>query len=71
MRDAARAGEPMQVRSLALPPLGNQFGKTLRFTIDYFYVDSEEDIGKLLSKVGGLADSLNDAKGLYPQAVGP
>ncbi|MDI9237681.1 hypothetical protein QLQ15_02005 [Lysobacter sp. LF1] len=71
VRDAARAREPMQVRSLALPPVGNQFGKTLRFTIDYFYVDPEEDIGKLLSKVGKLADNLNDAKRLYPQAVAP
>lgn len=59
----------MQIRSLALPPIGDQFGKSLRFCIDYFYADPEQDIGKLLSKVEGLADGLNHTKSLYPHAV--
>ncbi|WP_257999507.1 hypothetical protein [Xanthomonas arboricola] len=69
VRDSARAGEPMQIRSVALPPIGDQFGTSLRFCIDYFYADPEQDIGKLLSKVGKLAVELNSAKGLYPQVV--
>jgi hypothetical protein len=71
VRDAARGSEPIQVRSLALPPIGTQFGESLRFTIDYFYADPEEDMGKLLSKVGTLADQLNSSKSLYPHAVAP
>lgn len=33
VRDAARGTEPIQIRSLALPPIGEQFGTSLRFTI--------------------------------------
>ncbi|WP_253254267.1 hypothetical protein, partial [Xanthomonas arboricola] len=69
VRDSARAGEPMQIRSVALPPIGEQFGTSLRFCIDYFYADPEQDIGKLLSKVGKLAVELNSAKDSYPQVV--
>lgn len=69
VRDSARAGEPMQIRSVALPPIGDQFGTSLRFCIDYFYADPEQDIGRLLTKVGTLADALNSAKSLYPQVV--
>jgi TonB family protein len=71
VRDAARGSEPIQIRSLALPPIGDQFGTTLRFTIDYFHVDPKEDIGKLLSTVGKLADGLNSSKSLYHRAVAP
>ncbi|CAE6690033.1 hypothetical protein XA1311A_01530 [Xanthomonas arboricola] len=69
VRDSARAGEPMQIRCVALPPIDEQFGTSLRFCIDYFYADPEQDIGNLLSKVGKLAVELNSAKGLYPQVV--
>jgi hypothetical protein len=71
VRDQARGGEPIQIRSLALPPLGDQFGKSLRFTIDYFYADPKEDISKLLSKVKKLAEEINDSKRVYPHAVTP
>lgn len=71
VRDAARGGEPMQIRSLALPPIGDQFGTTLRFTIDYFHADPEEEVGKLLSRIGKLADDLNSSKHSYPDAVAP
>ncbi|CAE6689523.1 hypothetical protein CFBP6600_01410 [Xanthomonas arboricola pv. corylina] len=59
----------MQIRCVALPPIGEQFGTSLRFCIDYFYADPKQDIGNLLSKVGKLAVELNSAKGLYPQVV--
>jgi hypothetical protein len=69
VRDSARAGEPMQIRCVALPTIGEKFGTSLRFCIDYFYADPEQDIGNLLSKIGKLAVELNSAKGLYPQVV--
>lgn len=71
VRDAARGSKPIQVRSLALPQIGTQFGNSLRFTIDYFHTDPEGDMDKLLSKVGKLTDQLDMAKRLYPHAVAP
>lgn len=67
VRDAARGGEPIQVRSLALPPIGEQFGTTLRFVIEYFYVDPEQDIAKLITKVGELADQFGIIQNMMPQ----
>jgi hypothetical protein len=65
VRDQARGGEPIQVRSLALPPIGKQFGTTLRFTVDYFHSDPDEDAGKLLAKIAELARGLETAKDIY------
>lgn len=65
VRDHARGGDSIQLRALALPPIPEQFGKTLTFTIDYFYADPEQDIDKLLNSIQKLADSLNDAKIQY------
>lgn len=58
VRDAARAGAAMQVRSLALPPIGEQFGSTLRFRIDWFYTDPDNDMQRLLAAVDALASDL-------------
>lgn len=58
VRDAARGGAPMQLRSLALPPLEQQFGQTLRFQIDWFHSDPEQDIERLLTAVDALAADL-------------
>ncbi|HXU94251.1 MAG TPA: hypothetical protein VFP33_11420 [Gallionella sp.] len=69
VRDEARSGTPIQVRSLALPPIATQFGETLRFSIDYFYSDPKREISVLLMRLGGLADSLNSSKDIYPNAV--
>lgn len=65
VRDHARGGDSIQLRALALPPIPEQFGKTLTFTIDYFYTDPEQDIDKLLNSIQELADSLNNAKIQY------
>jgi hypothetical protein len=70
VRDAARGAEPIQVRSLALPPVGDQSG-TLRFNIDYFHVDPDEDLDRLLARLAELAEDLESAKRLYPHAVAP
>jgi hypothetical protein len=70
VRDSARGGSPIQIRALALPPIGDQFGTTLRFAIDYFYVDPDEDIGKLIAKVGELADGLGGAIAMNAQVIG-
>jgi hypothetical protein len=59
VRDAARGGSATQIRSLAYPPIDGQFGETLRFTIDYFYEDTEESIENLLKYIGDIADDLN------------
>ncbi len=70
VRDSARGGSPIQLRALALPPIGDQFGTTLRFAIDYFYVDPDEDIGKLLATVGELADGLSRSVHMNSQVIG-
>lgn len=69
VRDEARSGTAIQVRSLALPPIDTQFGETLRFSIDYFYSDPKKEISGLLTRLSELADSLNSSKDLYPNAV--
>lgn len=70
VRDSARGGSPIQIRALALPPIGSQFGTTLRFAIDYFYVDPDEDIGKLIAKVGELADGLGGSIEMNSHVIG-
>lgn len=71
VRDSARAGEPMQIRCVALPPIGDQFGTSLRFCIDYFYADPEQDIGKLLSKVGSWPLSSTAQRAYTPRSFRP
>ena len=71
VRDSARGGKPVQIRSLALPPIDAQLGKTLRFSIDYFYSDAKQDMAKLLSEIGKLSQGLEESKRLYPKAVAP
>lgn len=68
VRDAARGGETIQLRALALPPLGAQAGKTLTFSIDYFHVDPGQDMSRLFATIGELARSLDEAKAMYPDA---
>ncbi|WP_197504108.1 hypothetical protein [Gallibacterium salpingitidis] len=65
VRDLARSGWSVQLRALALPPIAGQLGKTLTFTIDYFYRDPAQDMQQLLDKVLELAESLNAAKQMY------
>lgn len=58
VRDAARSGALMQLRSLALPPLEQQFGQTLKFTVDWFHADPQQDLERLLVAVDERAANL-------------
>ncbi|BCE01194.1 hypothetical protein [Marinicellulosiphila megalodicopiae] len=69
VKDEARAGSPMQIRSVALPPIIGQFGNTLKFTIDYFYIDPNQDIKKLISTIGEIADDLELMIELYKDVI--
>ena len=64
VRDSARGRVPIQLRSLALPQIDGQAGKTLYFTIDYFHTDKDEDPKGILKVVGELAKSLALEKSL-------
>lgn len=55
----------MQLRALALPPLKEQFGRTLKFSVDYFYTDDRCDMGALLAVIDELASSLTEARRIY------
>ncbi|WP_343237250.1 hypothetical protein [Xanthomonas sp.] len=65
VRDCARSGEPLQIRSLGLPPLPEQFGDTLCFVIELFHVDPEQSMPALLQRLDSLASSLASAVQMY------
>jgi len=61
----------MQIRSIGLPPItGNtvQLGKTLRFTIDWFYTNPSENMQKVLAAVSEKAKSIEFATKMYEAA---
>ena len=71
VRDQSRGGENMQIRSIGLPPMvagDQQLGRTLRFTIDWFYADPSQDMANVLSAVGGKALALELATNMYKDA---
>lgn len=71
VREQSRLGENMQMRTLGLPPMvagDQQLGRTLRFTIDWFYTDTSEDMANVLSAVGGKALALELATEMYKDA---
>ena len=71
VRDLSRSGENMQLRAMALPPMVGedvQLGETLRFTIDWFYIDPDEDVSRLLGAVDDMAASLDASLALYRKA---
>lgn len=70
-RDQARSGHNIQLRTIALPPVRGgtkQLGKTLRFTIDWFYENPSQDMRVLLGAMEEAADSLESLTGLYNEA---
>ena len=69
VRDAARSGWPIQIRSLGMPPLESQFGKTLSFTVDYFYTDETEDMGNVLKQIDKLGTSLKESREIYSKVI--
>jgi len=67
-RDQSRGGTNMQIRSVGLPPRVEntiQLGRTLSFTIDWFYAEPSEDIGKLLSAIDGIAKDIEFSITMY------
>lgn len=68
VRDAARGSLPLQLRPFALPPtVGErvQLGRTLRFHLDYFFLDTPGEIDSILQALDGLAADLASAIDLY------
>lgn len=71
VRDAARGSKSIQIRSVALPPLARQFGRTLSFRIDFFYSDPKQDMATMLRAIGELADSLKGSREMYASVFTP
>ncbi|KOF55305.1 MULTISPECIES: hypothetical protein [unclassified Achromobacter] len=70
-RDRARAGENVQLRAIALPPVAGgrkQWGTTLRFSLDWFYVDPAQDMAQLLKAMDEAAGSIGLFLDLYGEA---
>lgn len=68
IRDLARNGTKIQLRTFALPPQGpsgNQLGHTLKFHIDYFLIEPSGNLRAILDKVSALSQSLDYAIGIY------
>ena len=72
VRDNARGGHAMQMRSLALPPEAAgqiQLGSTLSFVIELFVNIEDENMEQLLQIVGQYAEDLTRAARLYAGAL--
>jgi hypothetical protein len=71
VRDLARSGRDIQIRSLALPPKGPeiQLGSTLKFVIELFVIDATEKCGKVSEEIAELAKSLTQSIELYEDAL--
>jgi hypothetical protein len=71
VRDQSRGGENLQIRSIGLPPIigkTRQLGSTLRFTIDWFYIDKSQDINRVLTAIGTKAKELQHEVEAYKDA---
>lgn len=68
IRDQARSGELIQLRPFGLPPTNageTQLGKTLKFHIDLFWLDSTADIESILKRIESIDRSLKSAIEIY------
>lgn len=71
VRDQSRSGENMQLRAIGLPPMAGetkQLGETLRFTIDWFYVNPAQDIDAVLKALDEASMGLEQAFDIYAEA---
>jgi hypothetical protein len=71
VRDLSRGGKNIQIRAIGLPPIAGenkQLGRTLRFSIDFFFSSPKQDMKEVLNKIGELAKSLNLSRRLYSDA---
>lgn len=71
VRDLARAGTMVQMRSLALPPVGydTQLGRTLQFVIEFFFTSTDEENADVIKAMGEYAESLHEAIVEYSDAI--
>lgn len=71
VRDLSRGGEQVQMRALALPPVGydTQLGRTLRFVIEWFFIDTTDDSSPIMAAMDKLAESLKTSVELYRSAI--
>ncbi|MGH1421177.1 MAG: hypothetical protein ACRBEQ_05120 [Hyphomonas sp.] len=63
VRDSSRSGENLQIRSIGLPPQGNehvQLGHTLRFWFEAYIVTESEEMSAVLVRISELAGDLNE-----------
>jgi Sel1 repeat len=71
VRDLARSGREIQMRSLGLPPKGPdiQLGGTLKLVIELFVLDASEKCDKVSEELVDLASSLSLSMKLYEDAL--
>ncbi|TWT38787.1 hypothetical protein [Blastopirellula retiformator] len=60
VRDWARGGQPIQMRPMALPPKAYeiQLGRTLKFFIEYFVIEEDDNYAKTLGIASEIAESI-------------
>ncbi|MCE9562319.1 MAG: sel1 repeat family protein [Planctomycetes bacterium] len=71
VRDLSRGGEHVQMRPLALPPVayGTQLGRTLKFVIEFFFINPTEDNAPVLKVIGEHAKSLAESTEQYAKPL--
>ena len=68
VRDQAKSGKKIQLRTFALPPQGPsgvQLGATLKFHIDYFLIEPSGNLQLILDRVSELSQSLDYGIRIY------
>jgi tetratricopeptide (TPR) repeat protein len=71
VRDLARSGEMVQIRSVAMPPVdeGTQLGTTLQFVIEFFFISTDKDHSNVYEAMSKHAESLQQAIEEYADAI--
>jgi hypothetical protein len=72
VRDLSRSGEQIQMRPMALPPVGYevQLGTTLKFIMDHFVVCPKGDLAPALAMMQERANFLNTCIDTYAEVLG-
>lgn len=71
VRDLSRSGDNVQMRPLALPPVAyeTQLGRTLKFVIEFFFLNPEEDTAPLLETIEKHATWLHESIDSYAEVL--
>jgi hypothetical protein len=72
VRDSSRGGEQIQLRPMALPPVGYevQLGGTLKLIIDHFVICPKGDLTPALAMMQERANFLNTCIDTYAEVLG-